>query len=298
MSHSVGRRLQLAWITMFVALTGTASIQTIAQDAALSEKDKSRLRRLDQMADAIQAVKVDMKRSTGDRVVDGRRYSDSSQLHMRFLTAVADLTENKKDAICMFPVQVSGFSSQINSARGMNADRKTGSDMQRAEITLTGLIGQPRPKAKIKLAALNHGSGFPADQIARDRIHDLIRLYFPEAEIDGMQRLFEKELEIRNSTDESIRVWVYGRSWNKSPEENEGQELGRTDEEVRNEGGEVAWRWLPGEPGRAKPIEFTIAAGKSQKVVFGDGPLAANRVLLWAESESGERWWEHKKDPL
>ncbi len=274
-----------------------AAPQPPAMSQELSAKDQSRVTRLKQLSDALQAVKIDLKQSSGDRSQDGRRYSNSSELHMRFLTAAADLSENKQDGICTFPVQVSGFSSNISSAQGVS-DQKTGSDLQRAKITLVGMIGQPKPKAKVDLAGLQHGSSFPADQIARDRIHDLIRQYFPEAEIDGKQRFFEKELVVHNETDEAIRVWVYGRSWDKSPDQKEGGELGRTEDEVKNETSDVAWRWLPGEPGSARPIELRIAAGQTEKVVYRGSPLAANRVLIWAEGESGERWWDHKREPL
>jgi len=283
---------------LLIAGLALVASSSSGQESKLSAKDEDRVKRLMKLADALQRVKVDQKSSTGDRSADGRRYSKSSQMHMRFLTAAADLAENQKDGICTFPVQVSGFTNQIDSSKKQD-NQKTGSDVQRAEIKLAGLIGQPRPKATVKLPALNHGSTFPADQIARDRIHDLIRLYFPEAEIDGKQRFFEKEIEIQNDSKESIRVWVFGRSWDKSPAKPlEGEQLGRTDEEVKNESGMMVWQWVPGPPERTKPIELTISAGQSRKVQYRDEPLAANRILVWAESETGERWTDHKSEPL
>ena len=267
----------------------------------LTDKGKGRLEQLERLAQAIDKVQVGRTQSSGDREVEGRRLSSRSELHMRFLTAAATLADNGEDGLCAFPVQVSGFASNITLTKGLS-DRKSGADMQRAMITLQGLIGQPRPKANVELPPLNHGSGFPADQIARDRIHDLIRLYFPDAEIDGVQRFFEKEFEVRNDSDETVRVWVYGRTWDKSPDRAEGPELGRTDAEVKDESSELVWLWKPGTPPRAKPFEMIVPPGRSQKVAYEERgashTLAANRVLVWAESESGEQWLEHQHQPL
>ena len=287
------RRLLIPWLFCLLLSGGP---QVFGDDASRSERDQQRLKRLQQLADSLQQVRIDQSQSSGDRSSSGRRYSFSSELHVRFLTAAADLGENQRDAVCLFPVQVSGFTSRVNPQG--ESTQTAGSDLQRATVRLVGLIGQDRPKARIELAKLDHGSDFPADQLVRDRIHDLIRLYFPEAEIEGRQRFFERELVIRNDTEQPIRAWVFVRSWDKSPDQQEGPELGRTDEEVRNEGGDVRWRWLPGDPASARPIELTVAPRKSERVLFQRRPVAANRALVWVESDTGARWLEHKEEPL
>ena len=270
-----------------------------AQDNSSSSK-QDRLKRLEQLADALQRVKVEHESSTDHRTADGRRFSKSSQLHMRFLIAVADLTENKKDAICAFPVQVSGFTSEIDSSKKVD-NQKTGADMQRAEVKITGLIGNAKPKVSIQLPPLDHGSQFPADQIARDKIHDLVRFYFPEAEINGMQRFFEKEIQIQNNTKESIKVWIFGRSWVKTapPNSKTVSSKNSTDKNTTDlSEPEMKWAWVPGNPETSKPIELQLAAGQSKKVMLSDQALTANRILVWGESETGERWTNHKTEPL
>ena len=286
-------------IVYLAFLLHSLSALGLCQDK-LSSADEDRLKRLEQLADALQRVKVDQESSTGDRTADGRRFSKSSKLNMRFLIAVADLTENKKDAICAFPVQVSGFTSEIDSSKKVD-NQKTGADMQRAEVKISGLIGKAKPKVTIQLPPLNHGSQFPADQIARDKIHDLVRFYFPEAEIDGMQRFFEKEIQIQNTTKESIKVWVFGRSWTKkNPSKTSGTTSKSPADKDATESFEAAmdWAWVPGNPETSKPIEIQLAAGQSKKVMFEDQALTANRILVWGESETGERWTKHKSDPI
>jgi hypothetical protein len=289
-------------VSAFFVAVGAVALMPLSGFAqqSLSAKDKDRLERLERLADAIEKVKVDRRQSTGDREVEGRRLSNNSELHMRFMAAAGTLAANGKDGLCAFPLQVSGYSSAINSAKGVS-DRKSGADLQRATIVLQGLIGQPRPRARVELAPLNHGSAFPADQIARDRIHDLIRLFFPEAEIDGVQRFFEKEFEVRNETDEQLRVWAYGRTWDKSPSQTKGAAAGVASQEAGEDSGGFTWIWKPGTPSQVKPFEITVPAGKSRKFTDAEGgtqALAANRVLVWAESESGERWLDHERQSL
>jgi hypothetical protein len=292
---------------LLVAILCTAALANAqAQTPNASEED--RLKRLGQLADAIQRVKIDQKSSTGDLTSDGRRFSNSSELHMRFLVAAADLTENKKDAICIFPVQVSGFTSEIDSSKKID-NQQTGADMQKAEIRILGLVGQAKPKVKVQLSPLNHGSQFPADQIARDKIHDLVKLFFPEAEIDGIQKFYEKEIQIQNATQEPIKVWIFGRSWvksnppnptlnaNNNPNNNSSPD-NSSPNNSSIEPSNVTWAWVPGDPLSGKPIELQLAAGQSKKVPLGNQTLSANSILVWAESETGERWTQHKSDPL
>jgi|GEM_PF-6934819 len=286
---------------LLVAILCTAPLAT-AQAQTPNASDQDRLKRLAQLTDAIQRVKVDQKSSTGDLAADGRRYSNSSELHMRFLVAVADLTENKKDAICIFPVQVSGFTSEIDSSKKID-NQQTGADMQKAEIRIIGLVGQAKPKVKVQLPPLNHGSQFPADQIARDKIHDLVKLFFPEAEIDGVQKFYEKEVQIQNASKEPIKVWLFGRSWvksapPKSPPANNNPAENPSSDTSSSEPADVNWAWVPGDPTSGKPIELQLAAGQSKKVTLGEQPLTANRIVVWAESETGERWTNHKSEPL
>lgn len=276
-----------------VLLCGYNGLESLcAQAVEFTEADKERISRLTQFGEALRGVVVDLRKSSGNPVTEGRRLSHVSELHMRFLTAASDVAENRQDGLCIFPVQVSGFTSRISTADNIS-NQTSGSDLQQATVTFKGLIGSPKPKVRVDLAALNHGSDFPADQTARDRIHDLVRSLFPEAEIEGIQRFFEKELLIRNETREPLRIWLFARSWDRSPD----PETLKNAEAGVEQGG-LQWRWLPGAPATARPLELTLAAGQSQKILFADRPLKASRVLLWAESESGERWWESRTEPL
>jgi hypothetical protein len=198
---------------------------------------------------------------------------------MRFLVCVAGLANENKDGVLLFPLQASGFSSTVDSAEPGLPKRESGSDFQKVKITLAGIL-QDRPKAKIDVPELRHGSKFDAVQLARDEIIQRIRWYFPEAEIEGKQRFNVKRFAIKNDTKEPVTVWLHYRH------------------KDRNEKG-YEWVWKPGEPHAGEPLQLIIMPGETETVIDGDEqPIETSRVQIWAESESGDRWDEHRDDSL
>lgn len=239
---------------------------------------KERAKKLDQMALSLEEVDKHEESSSGNRTGDERRSSQQSELRFKFLNCAAGLANSDKDGMLLFPIQVSGFSSAIDGSGGA-PKRTRGSDYQSVKVTLAG-IADPKPKAKIDLPKLSHGSTFNAEQLARDEIIRRIRWYFPEADIEGRQRFNEKRLTLKNETKENLRVWVKYRTL-------ERQEKG------------FEWVWKPGDKSASSTLELTIEPGKSAYVEGEDkSPIVASRVRFWAETESGEQYDEHKSEEL
>lgn len=250
---------------------------SFAQD--LTERDKERVSRLDEMARSLEKVKVDKVRASGNQQSEDRRFSDRSELHIRFLVCVAGLANKNQDGLLIFPLQVSGFKSAISASGGGKADRKSGADYQQVKVSLTG-IRADKPKAKIDLPELRHGSSYNAVQLARDEIIERIRWFFPDAEIEGRQKFDVKRFAVRNETKEPIAVWLHYRK------------------KVRKEN-HFGWEWTPSEPDRGDPIELALAPGKTEVVAIDNSsPIEGSHVQFWVESESGELWEEHRHEPL
>jgi hypothetical protein len=82
-------------------------------------------------------------------------------------------------------------------------------------------------------------------------------------------RLTERRLAIRNTTTETVRVYV--------------QRYTQTDDGT--------WTWLPADPRTAtEAAEFRVETGKTAALATEDGELTAQRVRLWAVSDSGRTW--------
>jgi hypothetical protein len=86
-------------------------------------------------------------------------------------------------------------------------------------------------------------------------------------------------LKLANKTEERIRVWLQYRSV--------------------SQGGE--WRWYPGEPGsESNALRYTFEPDESNYLNdSGRGVrVAASRVRIWAESETGRRWTKNLDSDL
>lgn len=265
----------------FGCLTLLCGAATWGQDVQFSERDQSRAQRLDKMSDSMSEVNVVKQKNSGDEKAEGRRQSDVSELRFRFLVCASGLVHDNKDGMLLFPMQVSGFTSTITPGRP--AQRKHGSDFVEIRVEFVGLIGQDTPKAEIKLPAFQQGSTFPAEDLVREEIQKRIEKFLPEAEIQGRQRRREKQLRIENKTKETLRVFVHR----------------RTNEFQKGKG--YQWIWAPSEPGE-RPQVAVVPAGESLLLESGGGdsaskPATAQRLRIWAESESGQRWTDyHEKD--
>src|SRR5688572_1801947 len=130
--------LHLPSLLLFLSLCAAS----FAQDPA--DLDKDRVARLEQLAKSLESVVIDRVQSSGDRVVEGRRASRQSELHVRFLVCVSSLENGGKDGVLLFPLQASGFTSVIDPRKD-TPEQKTGADFQKVKVTLEGLIGQARP---------------------------------------------------------------------------------------------------------------------------------------------------------
>jgi len=240
----------------------------------LNDRDKSRVGRLDKMAESMDEVDVAKKYASGDRQSDGRRQSEVSELKFRFLLSTSGLINDNKDGMLLIPMQISGFSSTISP--GSKPQRKVGSDLVDIRVAFKGLVGAETPQADIKLPPFEQGSSFPAADLVREEIQERIEQFLPEVEIEGRQRRREKQLRIMNKTKQTLKVFIHRRT-NRFLEE-KGYE----------------WIWLPSDPGQ-HPQVLTVSPGES-KLVTADTlkPLTAQRVRIWAENESGTRWKEDR----
>lgn len=247
----------------------------------LPEQDEDRLQRLEQLALAAADVRVDRVQDPVHTVVEGRRLSRSGELHFRFLTSLTAV-ENERDGLVLVPIEVSGFSRTVDSASGGQPQETVGADLQKARVVIKGLLGEETPQASIELPGLNHGSPYPADQLARDELNALIEWYLPEAAINGVRKFNEKRLVVDNPNDEPVTVWV---RW-------------RTEVRLKTE---YEWVWYP-KDGEAQ--QFTVPPKTSQSFDVeqpsrvGQGQLTASRVRIWAESETGLEWNEYKNQDL
>lgn len=268
--------------SLLLAMVCLAPAFATAQD--LTPEQKDRAERLEKFALAIEQVKVDREQSTGDQQSGDRRYSRASELHLSFHTAVTGLENDNKDAAVIFPMHASGFTRIIDSRSDGQLD--SGSDLKKVKVSIADFFGaEGKPKATIDVPEPRHGSTFPAQQIARDEIQRLLEEFLPEVEIDGMQRFFEKELAVRNNTEEPITVWLVYRT--RRHNEQQGWH----------------WTWQPSEPGEGEPLTYTVDAGSTLLLkAAGDDSKSDNvraaRVRLWAESESGSRWLEYRDEDL
>lgn len=241
------------------------------------------------LTNAINRMKPIIRNS--DKITRGGRSNREkmgtvSKLRMRLMDAVPGSKGDGNGQI-LFTIRSTGFTRRLNTKTGL-ANTTHGSDVQGVLIEFTNFIADDgkkaeKPKAKILLPKFKHGSTFKAWAIAYDAILQLLERYHPELEIDGIQRLYDKQLKVVNRTKEKIHVWVLADI-----------------REVKER--QVRWRWLPSAPPSREGFKVTIDPGQSRLIPKQQAGLSsilnARRVRLWAESESGERWEKHHQSDL
>ena len=260
--------------------------------------------RFEALAASVSQAEVVKSPEPIDEAGSGYRFSKATELHIEFQVGATRLL-NQVDASALFPVKVTGYQRVFDSRKHAQPVTERGSDLQRIMVTVEGLLAdEGTPKAKIRPFELKHGTDYDAVQLARDAIIDRVRWYLPDVEIEGRQKFLQKTLSIQNATDEPIWVFAHVRR------------------RIRDEK-TYEWNWLPGDPGSAKPYrmrvdpkttqQFEIELLKGRQIdlpsVGGIGggdinlpdvnqPLIGNRVRVWAESESGQRWEEYRSKDL
>jgi len=248
----------------------------------LSERDKKRIAQLDKLSESLREVNVQKKEASADSRAEGRRSSEVSELFFRFPTCASGLVDNDKNGMLVFPMQVSGFSSTI--APGQRPKRSTGSDLVEIKVIFKGLIGEETPKAKIDLPSFNQGSRFPAADMVRDEIQKGIEKFLPEVEIEGRQKRRQKQLRVANKTQEKLRVFVHV----------------RTSYFAKESG--YQWIWTPSPPGETPHVMDVDPESSELLEIFSPDRRSENataqRVRIWAESESGQRWLDHRDEDL
>lgn len=250
-----------------------------AYSQPLPEDEAARIGRLDQLARDLEKVKVDKVRSTGPQRSEERRSSKHSELHFRFLVCVSGLVADNQDGRLIFPLQISGLTSELNSAEQGANKRDSGADFQKIQVTLAG-VRKARPKVKIEVPKLRHGSVFDAVQLVRDEIISRVRNYFPDAEIEGRQKFLDKHFEIKNEARESVQVKLHYRTLRRNDTKSE-------------------WGWQPGLPPNGEAIRFAVSSGsKSAAKENSSDLIRTSGVRFSAEGDSGEEWLEHKSDVL
>jgi len=246
------------------------------------------------------------------KIVAGRRLSERSQLNLQFRNPSAAL-EGNDGALLTVVVPAAGFSEKIRT--GKPTVRKTESDFQIATVRFERLVADPPkvdtaktgegkteptktnqpkpPTAKISVPILKHGSQFPAERLAHVHLQELIERFLPEVEILGPKKYVESRLAVKNGTDEPLVLWV--KTYHRQPIQ-----------------GRLDWAWLPSAPKEVPAFRFALKPGETKVLDSADllelrrdltaavpvGPLAAARVRLWAESESGERWMDYRNKDL
>lgn len=257
------------------------------------------------------------------------RLSRRSELYLNFGEAVAGAAKNSKtDAVVAFTIKVSGFQSNIGAKSGSARQQTFDANVHSGTVYIKNLApsekDKKRPSAKINISRLQHGSSFPAEQIAHDEIQKLIELHLPDVDIEGNLLREEKKLALHNKTDENIKVSVQIES-----------------RDVKN--AKFVWNWHPGaKPGpQARTYSFYLKPNQemllredlSSEKPGGNAPtsssgsskitkditkginkakeavqdaiddleldvLKGRSVRIWAESESGRTWSTYKDSDL
>jgi hypothetical protein len=257
------------------------------------------LARLDRFSQGLDRLEGIHDQTVEHRVTRGRRYSRDSQLHVHFLSNSAGM-DNPSDVGFALLIEVSGYQVDITHGDSEIKEPNPAGHVYKVQIVIKGLMdGGQRPVATIDIPPLDHDSVFPAEQLVRERLQRLLEYHFPEVEVEGEKRFFEKRLAIENRHDEPVTVWVQRRTFVRAAEQR-------------------GWQWVPAECNAAGAKQIKIAPGKTElleetttlrlpafskvggfpRLSFQKKeiavPLTASRMRIWAESESGERWTDDK----
>lgn len=252
---------------------------------------------------------------SGDRLRSRR-----AELHGRFSDATAVALE-RGDALVGLIISVSSFRCDVASGVGSRNERQQATAVRGAVIHLTSLLPRDprdvppgespgRPKARIEVPELADASGYDARRLAYVELQHLIERFLPEVEIEGPREFTENDLEIVNTTDETIRIAVQVRQ--RVVQETQFRDL-----------------WVPGPPGSATVWSATLKPGEKWPPPAGNagdvagglaggnpaggwrpdgasvgkegaglGPVRGAVARIWAESESGEVWREFQSQDL
>ena len=99
----------------------------------------------------------------------------------------------------------------------------------------------------------------------------------PDLQAPWLKRL----LRVVNETQEQLTIWVHYRT-------------------VKETSTKSFWQWMPGPPvNENRALKFTLDAGRAIQVEDDeDVPIEANKVRIWAQSESGAALEKHKNKDL
>jgi hypothetical protein len=258
--------------------------------------------------------KLGITRTTnGPEVARGAtKLKERSELNIQFRSPSASLVGDD-DALLSIVVPSSGFTDRRRPGLQQKPEVKSG--VKVATVRIDGLVADPPkegevkelpgiaggipvpktpepPTAKINVPDLVHGSQFSARNLAHVQIQEWIERYLPEVEIQGPKKYVESRLAVKNDTDEPLTVWV--KAYHRQSREGRLQWTWFP----QASGGEGAYRFIV-KPGEKKLLDLSESLGESEIASSKKpGLLAAARVRLWAESESGERWMEYKTKDL
>jgi hypothetical protein len=87
----------------------------------------------------------------------------------------------------------------------------------------------------------------------------------------------ERILQIKNDTGQKLTVWV----------------------QYRTQAGGMEFSWLPANPEESdQAVAYELNPGEETCLETDGGLLSASRVRIWAESEDGQTWDQHKGEDL
>ena len=181
-----------------------------------------------------------------------------------------------EDAALGFAIQVVGFTHQIDP-RQKASRPAVQSGVYRGIVRIKGLHGKGKPKAEIDIPKMNHGSEFPADDLLRQAVTQLLEQLLPQVQEDG--RLDERKLAVENATGERVTVWVQTQTHPAK-------------------GDKTKWEWEPGLVGQTgQAFKFTLAPQETYALIRTDRREAISGVAarISAQSESGRIWTGNQK---
>jgi hypothetical protein len=302
MSTPSCRQVRICRDTLLVFVPITIWLVSCPPSLADDDRLLDRARRFEAMAEQVSQARMERVSDPIHESGDGYVFSRSAELHVEFQIGATRLGD-QADAEALFPVKVTGFTREYDSRTQARPVTRRGGDLQRVKLTIAGLLSdEASPRAQIRPFQLDHATDYDAVQLVRDEIIANIQWYLPEVEIEGRQKFTEKTLVVDNQTDEPI--WVFAQRHTRR----------------RSDAG-YQWQWLPGEPGTAESYRVLIAPRKTQPLLMRceprgvaggsepgesavispedrDRPLIANRIRIWGESESGDRWETHRATDL
>ncbi len=190
------------------------------------------------------------------------------------------------DGVLAFVITSSGFQCNVNPVRTGWFRRQHSSDVRVGVVRFVGLLdGSARPRARIVLPELDHGSCLPARDYLFDTLAGLIERLLPGVEVEGRQH--ERDLAVRNGMGEPVRFWV--------------QVLTRSETTGQ-------WTWQPAGPERPdRAYAFQLPAGQTVALQIDHvqlkGAVARVRALsasgvIWGRSSPRELWLVEEHDTL